>query len=125
MQAYEPFPELRNVLSKNKIAPNQVEVMTFDSAQGIECDFAIVTATRSSDATKLSRSRTGRFGFISKSKWKRINVGLSRARFGLAIVGNRSFLRDGSGFADVIEYMEKCGADIRIAQLAGGAAKNG
>ena len=117
--------ELRHVLSKNKIAPSQVEVMTFDSAQGIECDFAIVTATRSSDATKLRRSDTGRFGFISKSKWKRINVGLSRARFGLAIVGNRSFLRDGSGFADVIEYMEKTGADIRIAQVTGGAPRNG
>lgn len=117
--------EIKHTLNKYKIGAKQVEVMTFDSAQGIECDFAIVTATRSGDPSSSRQGSTGRFGFISKTKWKRINVGLSRARFGLAIIGNRGFLRDGSGFADVIAYLERTGAEIRNAEIEGGTLRSG
>jgi hypothetical protein len=109
---------VKHVLTRNRIGVKHVEVLTFDSAQGIECDFAIVLPTRSENDSSARRIASSRFGFISRANWKRINVGLSRARFGLAIVGNRSFLRDGSAFQDVIEYLEKSGAEITNGKLA-------
>jgi superfamily I DNA and/or RNA helicase/serine/threonine protein kinase len=117
--------EVKHVLIRQKVGASQVEVLTFDSAQGIECDFAVVTATRSLQTSSLGGSQTSKFGFIARSNWKRINVGLSRARYGLAIIGNRSFLREGSGFQAVIEYLEATDAEITSASTSAEAETNG
>lgn len=58
-----------------------IEVNTVDAAQGREADFVVFSVTRS--------NREGIAGFLHDEE--RINVALSRARHGLAIVGDHGF----------------------------------
>ncbi len=60
-----------------------VEVTTVDAVQGREADYVIFSVTRS--------NRTAEAGFLGIDA--RANVALSRARYGLAIVGDLSFCR--------------------------------
>lgn len=74
----------------------QVEVNTIDAAQGREADIAVFSVTR-------SNSR-GSGGFLSRSP--RINVAISRGRYGLVIVGDVPFC-DGLGgpLSQVVSYL--------------------
>ncbi|MCA1306878.1 AAA family ATPase [Microbacterium esteraromaticum] len=75
-----------------------VEVESVDAVQGRECDLAIFSVTRSNDAAKL--------GFLGEAYWRRINVALSRARFGLTIVGDAEFCEaKPGGLKKVIDYI--------------------
>lgn len=93
----------------NHLAP---EVLSVDAVQGRECDLAIFSVTRSNDH--------GEFGFLGQPYWRRINVALSRARFGLVIIGDAAFCSSRPGaLRDVLDYMrnhpEEC--EIRDADL--------
>lgn len=77
----------------------QVDVLSVDAVQGREADLALITLTRSNSQ--------GRLGFLGVDYWRRINVALSRARFGLTIIGDAEFIRGTSGaLRNVLEYIE-------------------
>lgn len=64
---------------------NQIEVDTVDGYQGREKDFIILSCTRSNNR--------GEIGYLTEDiSWKRINVALTRARYGLLICGNADLL---------------------------------
>lgn len=75
-----------------------VEVQSVDAVQGREADIAIFSVTRSNRQSDL--------GFLAQAYRRRINVALSRARFGLTIVGDLRFCESqAGGLRDVGQYM--------------------
>jgi hypothetical protein len=84
---------------------------TVDSFQGKEADVAIYSVTRSNSS--------GEIGFLKE--WERLNVALSRAKIGLAIVGDSHFCNDVKGqnpFADVLSYIRMHPEDCRIEEAS-------
>ncbi|QDE34815.1 hypothetical protein FIV50_08430 [Microbacterium foliorum] len=78
----------------------RVEVESVDAVQGRECDLAIFSVTRS--------NKSGKLGFLSEPYWRRINVALSRARFGLTIVGDAEFCdAKPGGLKKVLSYIRE------------------
>lgn len=78
---------------------------TVDAVQGREADYVIFSITRS--------NRQGNAGFLRLEA--RANVALSRARFGLAIVGDKSFCRSTENpFKDVAHYVMSHGDSCAI-----------
>jgi hypothetical protein len=76
-----------------------ITVMSVDAVQGRESDVAIFSVTRSNAKAEL--------GFIGPDYWRRINVALSRARFGLTIVGDAGFIRGTTGaLKKVLTYVD-------------------
>ncbi len=85
-------------LRQRQIGDIRIRVETADAVQGSEADIVIVATTRSNNRGKL--------GFLGQAHWKRINVALSRARFGLIIVGDASFIESTSGGLNrALEYI--------------------
>lgn len=77
-----------------------VTTMSVDAVQGREADIAFFSVTRSNSHRKL--------GFLGPAYWRRINVALSRARFGLIVVGDAEFIRSqDSGLSKVLTYIEQ------------------
>jgi len=75
-------------------------IETADAVQGTEADIVIVATTRSNSS--------GRLGFLGMAHWRRINVALSRARFGLIIVGDSKFMDETRGpLTKVLEYIRQ------------------
>ncbi|MFD7951912.1 AAA domain-containing protein [Streptomyces ardesiacus] len=92
--------ELRRRLASVRLTHLSPEVLSVDAVQGRECDLAIFSVTRSNDH--------GEFGFLGQPYWRRINVALSRARFGLIIIGDAGFCGSKPGaLRDVLDYMRK------------------
>ncbi|MCG6497203.1 DEAD/DEAH box helicase [Kitasatospora sp. A2-31] len=86
-----------------------VSVLSVDAAQGREADIAFFSVTRSNTEAKL--------GFLSADYWRRVNVALSRARFGLVIVGDAHFIRSTTGaLRQVLEYVDGHSDDCVIRQ---------
>jgi superfamily I DNA and/or RNA helicase len=75
--------ELTRQLTRVACRNLSVAVESVDAVQGREADFAIFSVTRSNSG--------GRLGFLGGDYWRRINVALSRARYGLTIVGDAEF----------------------------------
>ena len=76
-----------------------VECNTVDAFQGREADIAIYSVTRSNDQ--------GKIGFLRSPE--RLNVALSRGRYGLIIVGDHNFCRSARSYSPlkhVLEYIE-------------------
>ncbi|CAL4858894.1 AAA domain-containing protein [Microbacterium sp. MM2322] len=89
-----------------------VTVMSVDAVQGREADIAFFSVTRSNRNRKL--------GFLGPSYWRRINVALSRARFGLVIVGDAEFIRSQeSGLSKVLRHIELNPGDCMIRNATG------
>ena len=84
-----------------------VEVLTVDAAQGREADVVAVSLTRSNEQ--------GNTGFVGEEK--RINVALSRAKFGLAIIGDASCFRSQRVFSRVLAYIEGHAEDCAVVQV--------
>lgn len=83
----------------NRLRHLSITVMSVDAVQGRESDVAIFSVTRSNSKAEL--------GFIGPDYWRRINVALSRARFGLTIVGDAGFIRGTTGaLKKVLSYVE-------------------
>ncbi|MEU7306136.1 AAA domain-containing protein [Streptomyces sp. NPDC007206] len=90
--------DLRRRVSTLRLSHLTVEVLSVDAVQGRECDLAMFTVTRSNDR--------GDFGFLGEPYWRRINVALSRARYGLTIIGDAEFCRSKPGaLRRVLEYI--------------------
>ncbi|WP_079133927.1 AAA domain-containing protein [Streptomyces sp. EN23] len=59
----------------------------------------------------------GKFGFLGEKYWRRINVALSRARYGLTIVGDADFCRSSPGaLRQVVNYIEDHPEDCKISE---------
>ncbi|MFE6522638.1 AAA domain-containing protein [Streptomyces sp. NPDC057794] len=99
--------ELRRRLADAKLTHFSVDVLSVDAVQGRECDLAVFSVTRSNDR--------GDFGFLGPHYWRRINVALSRARFGLTVIGDATFARSKPGaLRDVVDYMTSHREDCEV-----------
>lgn len=99
--------ELRLKIAPLGLRHLDVTVLTVDAVQGRECDLAIFTVTRSNDRSRL--------GFLGQPYWRRINVALSRARYGLTIVGDARFCRSAPGaLREVLLYADSHRDDCEV-----------
>lgn len=99
--------ELVRNLAGLKLRNLRASVETVDAVQGREADLAIFSVTRSNQAMKL--------GFLGNAYWRRINVALSRARYGLTVVGDASFSESAHGaLRDVLSYMRSHTEDCEV-----------
>ncbi|TCO33389.1 protein kinase-like protein [Kribbella steppae] len=90
--------ELRRKLAPVAFKHLDPVVMSVDAVQGREADVAILSVTRSNPEGKL--------GFLGADYWRRINVALSRARYGLMIVGDAGFIQGTNGaLRTVLDYI--------------------
>ena len=96
----------RQVLSRS-LPHLVVSIMSVDAVQGRESDLALISVTRSNPQ--------GELGFLGAEYWRRINVALSRARFGLSIVGDADFIRGTRGaLRNVLEYIDQHPGDCMV-----------
>jgi serine/threonine protein kinase len=101
--------EIHRKLAGHGLRYLNVEIQTVDAVQGKEADLAIVSVTRSNPQGKL--------GFLDQDNWRRINVALSRARYGLTIIGDADFCRSNpGGLRTVLNYMEDHPQDCRVSE---------
>lgn len=99
--------ELTKRLASQKLKHIAPEVLSVDAVQGRECDLAVFSVTRS--------NVRGHLGFLGQPYWRRINVALSRARFGLMIIGDAGFCRSRPGaLRDVLDYMSSHPEDCEM-----------
>lgn len=99
--------ELRRRLAPKTFRHLAPTVLSVDAVQGRESDLALLSLTRSNTQGKL--------GFLGADYWRRINVALSRARYGLTIIGDAGFIRGTSGsLRSVLEYIEQHPADCEV-----------
>lgn len=99
--------ELRRRLATFRSEHLDVQVESVDAVQGREADIAILSVTRSNPRAEL--------GFLGPEYWRRINVALSRARYGLTIVGDAEFCGSTAGaLRDVLLYMRRNPEDCEI-----------
>jgi len=99
--------ELRRRLAPKSFRHLAPTVMSVDAVQGRESDLALLSLTRS--------NAQGRLGFLGADYWRRINVALSRARFGLTIIGDAGFIRGTNGaLRTVLKYVEQHPADCTV-----------
>ncbi|GAA4385955.1 AAA domain-containing protein [Hymenobacter koreensis] len=91
----EDIPELNDLLIKR-----QLSIGTVDSFQGQERDIIAITLTRSNAASDI--------GFLSDVR--RMNVGMTRARRKLLMVGDSATLSSHPFYRDFVNYVEDIGA---------------
>ena len=90
---------LENALQSEHRPHLDFEFHTVDAYQGRESDIVVFSITRS--------NRQGKAGFLAERE--RINVALSRARYGLCVIGDADFCRalgGQSALSEVREYIE-------------------
>lgn len=91
-----------------KLTALHIEVNTVDAAQGREADIAYCSTTRS--------NRDNVLGFLSSTE--RINVALSRGKYGLIIVGDLSFCETNNGpLARVASYIRSHPQDCCVVEV--------
>lgn len=102
---------IRELLEEKRQGWRYVEVVchTVDAFQGREADLAIFSVTRS--------NVYARAGFLASPE--RINVGLSRGRNGLCIIGDSEFCSTllGSPLASVLDYMKAHGDECCVEKV--------
>ena len=101
-----------------------IELNTVDGFQGREKDIVIISCVRAGDS--------GGIGFLSDIR--RMNVALTRAKFGLFIIGNRDTLRKNEHWGQLISHSEATGSLVAVGnpwvrlepllQALGGAASS-
>lgn len=90
-----------------RLSSLSMTVMSVDAVQGRESDIAMISITRSNNA--------GQLGFLGESYWRRINVALSRAKYGLTIVGDAGFIKGTPGaLRNVLSHIETHTDDCEI-----------
>lgn len=98
---------LRHLLARSSFANLAFDVMSVDSVQGRECDICLFSVTRSNNH--------GGLGFLGQDYWRRINVALSRSRFGLVIVGDAEFIKSTNGaLKNVLGYIKEHPMDCEV-----------
>ena len=96
--------ENTNIMSERKTLGQCIRVATVDNYQGEENDIVIISTVRN-----VNPDGRGSIGFLSTPN--RVNVMLSRARYGMFIFGNADLLRAKSEmWGDIIDMMEDQGA---------------
>ena len=99
--------DLRRRLAPKSFRHLAPTVMSVDAVQG--------QRVRPRVALADSEQPQGRLGFLGADYWRRINVALSRARFGLTIIGDAGFIRGTNGsLRTVLEYIEQHPADCGV-----------
>jgi superfamily I DNA and/or RNA helicase len=105
--------ELRRRVARVAFKHIKVFVMSVDSVQGREADVVVFSVTRSNE--------DGRLGFLGGEYWRRINVALSRARFGLIVIGDRSFIQGTTGaLRQALDYIVRHPSDCEMRSAARG-----
>lgn len=89
---------LRRRLARERFLHMQLSIETVDAVQGREADMTFFSVTRSNKERSM--------GFLGPDYWRRINVALSRARFGLTIIGDAPFCETG-GLGRVADYIRR------------------
>jgi len=103
--------ELRRQILPRALEQLDVSVMSIDAVQGRESDIALLSVTRSNS--------DGALGFLGPEYWRRINVALSRARYGLTIVGDADFVHGTRGaLRNVLDYIRQHPDDCVVSQAA-------
>lgn len=91
----------------------EIDCYTVDSYQGREADVAIYSVTRQNAANKLGHL----------SEYERLNVALSRAKYGLIIVGDHKFCATARGpngqnpFRVVLDHIERNGEQCVLKEV--------
>ncbi|MEV4531618.1 AAA domain-containing protein [Streptosporangium sp. NPDC049304] len=99
--------EIKRRIASNEPKHLDVNVQSVDAVQGKEADIAIFSVTRS--------NQRGKMGFLGYAHWRRINVALSRARYGMTIVGDADFCSASPGaLKEVLDYMKQHPDDCEI-----------
>ncbi|WP_228834564.1 AAA domain-containing protein [Nocardia abscessus] len=99
--------ELRHAAAGLSTPQLEIEVNTIDAVQGRESDVTFYSIVRSNSQ--------GELGFLGPRHWRRINVALSRARYGLVIVGDVPFCETRPGpLNEVVTYMRRHPDSCRI-----------
>ncbi|MFI5591168.1 AAA domain-containing protein [Amycolatopsis sp. NPDC051758] len=99
--------ELQRAVAGLGSAQLAIEVNTVDAVQGREADVTFFSIVRSNDR--------GDLGFLGQRHWRRINVALSRSRFGLVIVGDATFCQNAPGpLRKVLTHLRKHTDTCRI-----------
>ncbi|SEH02374.1 Protein kinase domain-containing protein [Nonomuraea solani] len=92
--------ELRRAIAGPSSPLLEVEVNTVDAVQGRETDVTFFSVARSNDHHSL--------GFLGPTYWRRVNVALSRSRYGLVIIGDAPFCEAEPGpFQDVLTHIRR------------------
>ncbi|RNH98227.1 hypothetical protein EEZ25_27065 [Micromonospora aurantiaca] len=105
--------QLRRAVAGPRSPNLEIEVNTVDAVQGREADIAFYSVVRSNTQRRL--------GFLGPLHWRRINVALSRSRYGLVIVGDAPFCESMPGpLSTVLTHIRRNGDTCRI-----GDARNG
>lgn len=101
--------EIHRKLANVQFQHLEISVESVDAVQGREADLAVFSVTRSNPQ--------GKFGFLGEKYWRRINVALSRARYGLTIIGDADFCRSSPGaLQQVVTYIEDHPEDCKISE---------
>tara|TARA_B110000208_G_scaffold190656_1_gene255136 strand:- start:24 stop:758 length:735 start_codon:yes stop_codon:yes gene_type:complete len=87
------------------VDPGSVEVASVDGFQGREKDIIVFTAVRA--------NTSGQVGFLAD--WRRVNVMLTRAKYGVIVIGNSATLRcEAQTWAHWLRWAETNGCITRI-----------
>jgi superfamily I DNA and/or RNA helicase len=85
----------------------EIEVNTVDAVQGREADVTFYSVVRSNTRRQL--------GFLGPLHWRRINVALSRSRYGLVIAGDATFCEAMTGtLSTVLTHIRRHSDTCRI-----------
>ena len=110
--------KFREMKRKNKFFLNKnindIEINTVDSFQGQERDIIIFSTVRANFKDDLLNKEEGEISSIEQNKnnvgigflndYRRMNVGLSRAKFGCYVVGHYETLKNNSYWEQLINY---------------------
>jgi superfamily I DNA and/or RNA helicase len=104
LDAIEDNDALNDLLQRRMLS-----VGTVDSFQGQERDIIAISLTRSNPY--------GEIGFLSDIR--RMNVGMTRARRKLLLVGDASTLSFNPFFVDLLNYIKRIGGYRQAKEIAG------